>query len=130
MRRDIRGKLIELARSKDTMNYSKLNDALKLEFNFNKRGNSEFYEWLSVISTVEYYKLRPLLSIVIINKATDKPGEKLIELYKNLRKKVSDHPDYLIKGYKTNDELFEELKDRCFTFWRNTDNYLRFKDDV
>jgi len=70
MLKEIRFKLIELARVRTTWSYSQLNDQLQLGLKFTKNGpdNRLIGEWLGEISTHEHQRGRPLLSSLITHK--------------------------------------------------------------
>jgi hypothetical protein len=124
MTAEIRRKLIELARSKNTWSYSQLNDQLDLGLNFKKPYDRVLIgDWLEEISIYEFEKSRPLLSSLIIHEAADKEqGDgfyKLCEkLYNTPWRELKGNPDFEI----------EKIKE-CFSFWKDNENFRKFKDD-
>src|SRR3954469_9744449 len=73
MTKDIRKKLIELARLKTPWSYSQLNEQLLLGLNFNNALDRDLIgEWLGEVSVYEHLKGRPLLSSLIIHKSNDR----------------------------------------------------------
>jgi hypothetical protein len=120
----IRRKLIELARSKTTWSYTQLNEQLDLKLNFKyDYDRVTIGDWLEDISVFEFEKKRPLLSALIIHKGTDKEqGDGFYKLCERLYKK----PWQDLKADK-NFEI-EKIKE-CFSFWKDNENYKKYKDD-
>lgn len=124
MIKDIRLKLIELARQKTPWSYSQLNDQLLLGLNFNNPLDRDLIgEWLGEVSVHEYERDRPLLSALIIHKSSNKEqGDgfyKLCgQLYDENWEDLKADPDF---------EL-EKMKE-CYAFWKDNDNYRKFKND-
>lgn len=124
MIKDIRHKLIELARLKTTWTYSQLNDQLQLGLNFNNSLDRDLIgEWLGEVSVHEYNNTRPLLSALITHKDNKREqGDGFYKLCEDI--------------YGTSWQVLKADKDwenkviaECFTFWTNADNFKRFKND-
>ncbi len=124
MKREIRDKLIELARQKTPWSYSTLNDQLQLGLNFkNVLDRDLIGEWLGEVSAHEFEKGRPLLSSLIIHQAKDR--EQGDGFYK-LCEKLLGNPWQELKA----DKGFEiEKMKECYAFWKDNDNYKKFKND-
>lgn len=118
----IRLQLIELARLKTPWSYSQLNEQLQLGLNFKNGYDRDLIgDWLGDISRHEYENKRPLLSALIIHQAKDREqGDgfyKLCEeLYKKPWKELKANPDFEI----------EKMKE-CYSFWKDDNNYKKFK---
>lgn len=124
MKREIRKKLIELARLKTPWSYSQLNEHLQLGLNFKNILDRDLIgEWLGEISTHEFEKGRPLLSALIIYQSKDR--EQGDGFYK-LCEEIYGKPWQELKANK-NFEI-EKMKD-CYAFWKDNDNYKKFKND-
>ena len=89
MTKDIRLKLIELARLRTTWTYSQLNDQLMLGLDFNLEVHRQLIgEWLGEISLHEHSKGRPLLSSLITHKNGQREqGDGFYKLCEELFKK-------------------------------------------
>lgn len=124
MIKEIRDKLIELARLKTPWSYSQLNDQLQLGLNFGNGYDRDLIgEWLGEISIHEFEKGRPLLSSLIIHQAKDREqGDGFYKLCEGLLGK----PWQELKADK-NFEI-EKMKE-CYAFWKDNDNYKQFKND-
>ena len=73
MIKDIRLKLIELAKLKTPWSYSQLNEQLQLGLKFENPYDRDLIgEWLGEVSVHEHLKGRPLLSALIIHKSSDR----------------------------------------------------------
>lgn len=120
----IRRKLIELARSKTTWSYSQLNEQLDLKLNFrNTYDRLLVGDWLDDVSSHEFNNRRPLLSSLIIHKGQDREqGDGFFKLCERLY----GVPWRDLKADK-NYEI-EKIKE-CFSFWKDHDNYKKYKDD-
>lgn len=125
MIKEIRQKLIELARLKTPWSYSQLNEQLLLGLDFKNAYDRDLIgDWLGEISAYEYSKKRPLLSSLIIHKGPDREqGNGFYKLCEELY------------GYKTWEEYkadnnfeLEEMK-KCYAFWKDDKNYKDFKND-
>lgn len=124
MIKEIRTQLIELARAKTPWSYSQLNDQLQLGLNFKNPYDRDLIgEWLGEISVHEFENNRPLLSALIIHKSADREqGDGFYKLCGDLYNK-----DW--KELKEdNDFELNEMKE-CYSYWKNTDNYKKFKND-
>ncbi|MFN8143535.1 MAG: hypothetical protein U0073_03860 [Bacteroidia bacterium] len=85
MKKEIREKLIELARLKTPWSYSTLNDQLQLYLNFKNGYNRDLIgEWLGEISTHEFKKGRPLFSALIIHQEDREQGDGFYKLCEEL----------------------------------------------
>lgn len=124
MEKEIRNKLIELARLKTPWTYSELNEQLQLGLNFkNDYDRVLIGEWLGAISKHEFVRERPLLSALIIHQAKDREqGDGFYKLCEELYQK----PWQELKANK-NFEL-EKMKE-CYAFWKDNENYKKYKTD-
>jgi hypothetical protein len=123
MKREIRDKLIELARLKTPWSYSQLNEQLQLGLNFENGYDRELIgEWLGEISIHEFKKGRPLLSSLVIHHAKDREqGDGFYKLCENLYEK----PWQELKANK----IFEiEKMKECYAFWKDNDNFKKFRN--
>lgn len=122
--KEIRDKLIELARLKTPWSYSQLNEQLLLGLNFNNGYDRELIgEMLGEISVSEHLKGRPLLSALIIHKSSDREqGNGFYKLCGEIYGK--DWED--LKADK-NFEL-DRMKE-CYAFWKDNENYKKYKND-
>jgi len=124
MIRDIRSKLIELARLKTPWSYSQLNDQLQLGLNFKNSYDRDLIgEWLGEVSFHEFNNGRPLLSSLIIHKSSDREqGDgfyKLCEqIYGTKWKDLKSDKDFELN----------EMKE-CYSFWKDLENYKKYKND-
>lgn len=121
---EIRKQLIDLARSKTTWSYSQLNNQLQLNLNFDDPSDRKLIgEWLGEISLHENERERPLLSALIIHKGKDKEqGDGFYKLCQDIYNKNWE-------DLKANKNFEIEKITECFTFWKNNDNYKKFKND-
>ncbi len=124
MEKEIRDKLIELARLKTTWTYSQLNEQLMLGLDFNLEQNRSLIgEWLGAISTNEFSKGRPLLSSLITHKhGKREQGDGFYKLCETL---FGERWQALKANKKWENGIIAE----CFTFWLNPDNYKKYKND-
>ena len=124
MRKEIRKKLIELARLKTAWTYSQLNDQLGLGLHFEDGHDRELVgEWLREISIHEFKRERPLLGLLIVQKAKDK--EQGVGFYKSYEA-ILGIPWRRLKE----DDTFEiEKMKECYTFWKDDDNYRKYRND-
>ncbi len=124
MHKEIRNKLIELARLKTPWSYSQLNEQLQLGFDFSLGYDRELIgEWLGEISMHEFERGRPLLSSLIIHQAKDREqGDGFYKLCEELYK----IPWQDLKADK-NFEI-EKMKE-CYAFWKDNENFKKFKND-
>lgn len=121
---DIRLQLIEIARSKTTWSYSQLNNQLQLNLNFDNNLDRKLIgEWLGDISLHEFDRGRPLLSALIIHKGVDK--EQGDGFYK-LCEQIYNEGWESLKANK-NFEI-EKITD-CYSYWKDNDNYKKYKND-
>lgn len=109
----IRRKLIELARNGEWLSYSELDYQLKLGVYRGPKMN----RWLTDISEHEMSKGRPVLSVLIVNKNTKKPGKGFTNLFSNSSSLKIDKA--FIKGHQQ----------ECFSFWQKEKNYKNFLHD-
>jgi len=124
MDKEIRLKLIELARLKATCTYSQLNEQLQLRLNFSDVSDRSLIgDWLGEISIHEHEKGRPLLSSLVTHK--DKMREQGDGFYK-LCEELLGIPWQELKADKKweNNQIA-----KCFEFWTNPTNYKNFKND-
>lgn len=124
MHKEIRHKLIELARSKTPWSYSQLNEQLLLNLNFKNPHDREVIgELLGDISMHEYDRGRPLLSSLIIHKSND--YEQGNGFYKLCSEIYGKHWEEL----KADKDFELERMKECYSFWKDNDNYKKFKND-
>jgi hypothetical protein len=124
MIKEIRSKLIELARLKTPWTYSQLNEQLLLGLNFNNAYDRDLIgEWLGEISIIEHSKGRPLLSALIIHKSSDREqGNGFYKLCGEIYGKQWE----ALKADK--DFEIEKMKE-CYAFWKDNENYKNYKND-
>jgi hypothetical protein len=123
MKKEIRDKLIELARLKTPWSYSQLNDQLLLGLHFKHSYDREIIgDWLGEISMYEFNKGRPLLSALIIHGNDREQGDGFYKLCED----IYERPWEELKADK-NFEV-EKMKE-CYAFWKDNDNYKKFKND-
>lgn len=124
MSREIRNKLIELARDKKTWSYSNLNEQLQLNLDFGNPYHRELIgEWLGDISVHEFERGRPLLSALIIHQGKDREQgdgfyKLCVELYGKNWEELKADPDFELERIK-----------ECYSFWKNNENFKAFKND-
>lgn len=122
MDREIRTKLIELARLRTTWSYSQLNEQLLLNLNFNDASDRILIgEWLGEISIYEHKNNRPLLSCLITHQ--DKMREQGDGFYK-LCEELLDIPWQDLKADK---EWENKQIATCYKFWLDPENYKKYK---
>ena len=124
MEKEIRIKLIELARNKTPWTYSQLNEQLQLGFNFKNGYDRELIgEFLGDISMYEHQKGRPLLSALIIHKSSDKEqGNGFYKLCSEIYGKDWEE-------LKSNKDFELERMKECYSFWKDNGNYKKYKND-
>lgn len=124
MVKDIRLKLIELARLKTTWAYSQLNDQLELHLDFkNAYDRSLIGDWLGEISLHEHEKGRPLLSALITHLGGQREqGDGFYKLCEELYGE-----DW--QTLKLDKEWENAQIAKCFRFWLEPDNYKNYKND-
>jgi hypothetical protein len=124
MEREIREKLIEIARFKSTWTYSKLNGQLDLRLDFSTgQDRSLIGEWLGDISINEHQKGRPLLSVLVTHKGGNRgQGDGFYKLCEDLYGK-----DW--KALKANKGWENQMIAECYTFWSDNENYKLYKND-
>lgn len=124
MVKEIRNKLIELARLKTTWSYSQLNEQLMLGLDFSTGYDRDLIgEWLGEISEHEFNQGRPLLSALIVHKGADREqGDGFYKLCEGFYGK-----NWMDLKADKNFEV-ERIKE-CFSFWKDNDNYKKFKND-
>lgn len=124
MEKDIRKKLIELARLKTPWSYSQLNAQLELGLDFrNGYDRDRIGEMLGEISRYEFSKKRPLLSSLIIHQAKDREqGDGFYKLCEELL-----GIDWM--ELKADKEFELEKMKECYAYWKDDSNYKKFKDD-
>jgi len=124
MEREIREKLIELARLKTPWSYSQLNEQLLLGLNFkNDYDRNLIGEFLGDISIHEYEKGRPLLSSLIIHKSSDR------EQGNGFYKLCSDIYGKKWEDLKADKDFELERMKECYSFWKDNENYKKYKND-
>jgi hypothetical protein len=124
MDKEIRARLIQLARSKTTLAFSQLNEQLQLGLNFRYASDRKLLgEWLDEVSQHEFDKKRPLLSSLIIHRGTER--EQGIGFYKLCE--ILYEKSW--KKYKTNKSLVLEIMNECYSFWGDEENYRKYKTD-
>lgn len=125
MFKDIRNKLIELAKLKTTWTYSQLNDQLQLGLNFNNALDRDLIgEWLGEVSVHEFEKDRPLISALITHK--DNKREQGDGFYKLCERLFEDKDWQVLKADK---DWENKMIADCFKFWTNPENHKKYKND-
>lgn len=124
MTKEIRVKLIELARLRTTWTYSQLNEQLELGLDFNLDHHRALIgEWLEDITRHEVEKKRPLLSSLITHKfGKREQGDGFYKLCEELFGTKWE-------SLKANKKWENELIADCYTFWLNSENYKKYKND-
>jgi hypothetical protein len=124
MSKEIRDKLIELARRQTTWSYSKLNEQLQLGLDFsNGYHNKLIGEWLGDISLHENENERPLLSCLITHKnGIRSQGDGFYKLCEGIYGE-----DW--EALKANKKWEKRLMADCFEFWLEPSNYKKYKKD-
>lgn len=124
MVKDIRLKLIELARLRTTWTYSQLNDQLQLGLNFSDPNDRALIgEWLGEISMHEVNNERPLLSSLITHKGgVREQGDGFYKLCEEIY--GSDWQDL-----KTDKKWENGVIADCYQFWLKPENFKNFKND-
>ncbi|MFV5703072.1 hypothetical protein ACM55F_14465 [Flavobacterium sp. XS2P12] len=122
MDRDIRAKLIELARLRTTWTYSQLKEQLQLNLNFSDAFERKLIgECLGEVSVYEYERGRPVLSCLITHQnGLREQGDGFYKFCEDLYSE-----DW--KTLKAN-KKWENQAD-CYEFWLKPDNYKNFKND-
>jgi hypothetical protein len=124
MVKDIREKLIELARLQTTWTYSTLNEQLMLGLNFNNVYDRDLIgDWLGEISEHEYSKGRPLLSCLITHK--NGMREQGDGFYKLCERLYGENWQKLKSDKKWEKGLIAD----CYEFWLDPIKYKKFKND-
>lgn len=124
MTKEIRDKLIELARLRTTWTYSQLNDQLNLGLDFSLDHHRALIgEWLGDISRYEYERGRPLLSSLITHKFGNR--EQGDGFYKLCEELFGTKWESLKANKKWENGLIAD----CYTFWQNPENYKEHKND-
>lgn len=124
MEKEIRDKLIELARLRTTWSYSQLNEQLNLGLDFSLNQHRDLIgEWLGTISRHEFYRYRPLLSSLITHKyGRREQGDGFYKLCEELYGTQWE-------ALKANKKWENSLIADCYTFWLNPEKYKQFKND-
>lgn len=126
MEREIRAKLIELARMKTAWSYSNLNEQLLLYLNLRDPQDRKLIgEYIGEISWSENSKGRPLLSALIVHKTdgkTTEAGDGFYKLCAELNgrdwRDLKEDPDFIKKKMR-----------ECYDFWKDEKNYRKYKND-
>lgn len=124
MVKEIRYKLIELAKLRTTWAYSQLNDQLQLGLDFsNGYDNKLIGIWLEEISRHEHARNRPLLSCLITKKnGRREQGDGFYELCEDIFKRDK----YELKA----DKKWENgLIADCYEYWLNPEYHSKYKHD-
>jgi hypothetical protein len=124
MNKEIRNKLIELARLRTTWSYSQLNEQLQLGLDFsNGHDNKLIGEWLGEISIHEHERKRPLLSVLITHKYDKREqGDGFYKLCGDL---FGEDWEKLKANKKWENGLIAD----CYEFWLEPENYKKYKKD-
>lgn len=124
MQKEIRSKLIELARLRTTWSYSQLNDQLQLGLNFSNPLDRDLIgEWLGEISEHEWKRKRPLISSLITHQSgLREQGDGFYKLCEGLLGK-----DW--QTLKADKHWENKIIADCFEFWQNPENYKNYKND-
>ncbi len=125
MDRDIRNKLIELARQKTTWSYKQLNQQLFLGFDFQLKDHHEkIGEILAKISLHEHSRKRPLLSALIKHSSyTEKKKDR------NFVKLCESIYGIGWEQLKADPAFEQERIKECIDFWKEDDKYHAHKND-
>jgi hypothetical protein len=125
MIKEIRLKLIEIARQQTTWTYSTLNEQLMLGLSFkNDYDRNLIGEWLGEISEHEFNCNRPLLSCLITHKnGLREQGDGFYKLCERL------YGDQEWQSLKANKKWEKGLIAECYEYWLNPINYKNFKND-
>ncbi|MGE0638200.1 MAG: hypothetical protein AB7G44_16300 [Bacteroidia bacterium] len=124
MSKEIRNKLIELARLRTTWSYSQLNEQLQLGLDFtNGHDNKLIGDWLGEISRHEHERGRPLISSLITHKYGKR--EQGDGFYKLCEELFGEDWEELKADKKWENGIIAD----CFEFWLNSENYKNFKND-
>lgn len=124
MNREIRNKLIELARTKTPWSYSQLNEQLLLGLNFKNGYDRDLIgEILGEISMHEHKNGRPLLSSLIIHKTSDR------EQGDGFYKLCSEIYGGNWEDLKADKDFELERMKECYSFWKDNENYKKYKND-
>lgn len=108
----VRDYLIQAARSRNLVTYSRVNEDCHLRLDFDlQTDRNEIGHILGEISTFEHQNGRPLLSAIVIHESNDnEPGAGFYELSAQL---------YQRDVRVLRRELFWALEvDKCFVYWR------------
>lgn len=124
MIKDIRAKLIELARLRTTWSYSQLNDQLQLNLNFSNLLDRDLIgDWLGEISVHEFNNGRPLLSCLITHQnGLREQGDGFYKLCEELF-------DNDWESLKVNKKWENQLIADCYEYWLIPANFKKFKND-
>lgn len=121
MIKDIRSKLIELARLRSTWSYSQLNDQRQLGLNSSNLLDRDLIgEWLSEVSIHEFNNGRPLLTCLITHKNGLREQED--GFYKLCEELYGEDREILKANKKWENELIAD----CYEYWLKQEN---FKND-
>ncbi|WP_452232056.1 hypothetical protein [Lacinutrix sp. MEBiC02595] len=124
MSKDIRDKLIELARRKSTWTYSQLNEQLQLGYDFNNSlDRKEIGIQLGEISVHEFNKRRPLLSALITH--ADNKREQGDGFYKLCAELYDEDWEDLKADKNWENKMIAD----CYEYWTNPQKYKNFKND-
>ncbi|HTB31225.1 MAG TPA: hypothetical protein VK808_04315 [Bacteroidia bacterium] len=123
MNKEIREKLIEIARLKSTLSYSKLNEQLSLGYDFANDHHRELIgEELGEVSKFELQKGRPLLSVLIVHENDRIQGDGFYKLCQEL-----GYGDWESLKKSKNFEV-DHIKE-CYKFWKDSENFRKYKND-
>lgn len=124
MDRNIRAKLIELARLRTTWSYTQLNEQLQLNLNFSDSSERKLIgDWLGEISVHEFEKDRPLLSCLITHQnGLREQGDGFYKLCEDI---YGEDWETLKANKKWENQLIAD----CYEFWLKPDNFKNFKND-
>lgn len=81
----VRDYLIDLAKNRSLINYQELSDVCDLDLNMAKKSDrSKITRILEKIATYEFLENRPILSVIIIGKASNIPGNRFYSILSDL----------------------------------------------
>lgn len=124
MIKDIRSKLIELARLRTTWSYSQLNDQQQLGLNFSNPLDRDLIgEWLGEVSVHEFNNGRPPLSCLITHQnGLREQGDGFYKLCEEL---YGEDWETLKANKKWENQLIAD----CYEYWLKPENFKNFKND-
>lgn len=123
--KEIREYLIGIARTGNiTISYSKLVDQLSLHYDLRDPEDREYLaEDVGDVSIHEHQQGRPLLSVLVIHKISKNQGDGFYKIFAE-----AHGLDWETVRSKKKKYIQKEMDD-CRAFWKNPDNYKKYRDD-